>query len=248
MKIGRTLWIVLGVFLVILGSIWLMAVMTVVFSEWSSLIPAITGVVDIIVLLIITGVSVLFFGLGLAITALGLLLIVKKGSSPQRERKRAQREENHRKLEQRRQEQYYTLECELETGLPLAKGARCTLLLNRKTLIIRGGGVTFSIGCDKVTDMAVQTQTQLQHYFASSAGGALAGGMLFGPIGAAYGGRMRHIKVQEQTDYLVITYWKEQDLSCLLFRLTTPGDRKRARKLVAKKQQLITKNDVSVEI
>ena len=52
-----------------------------------------------------------------------------------------------------------------------------------------GSGIRYELSKDKVTDIAVKTDVEIQQQYVSSAGGALAGGMLFGPLGAIVAGR-----------------------------------------------------------
>ncbi len=45
----------------------------------------------------------------------------------------------------------------------------------------------------------------------SSVGGAIAGGVMFGPLGAIIGGRAKNKKVKTVTRYFIITYINDQE-------------------------------------
>ena len=64
-------------------------------------------------------------------------------------------------------------------------------------------------------------------HLVSSAGGALAGGMLFGPLGAIVAGRTKVKKNRAVTNYLIFTYLADEGISYISFELTGQAQQKK---------------------
>ena len=77
------------------------------------------------------------------------------------------------------------------SGLPVAAKAECQLLSYPDRYDFYFGKTKFSLAKSKVTDVCCKDETQFQQQYVSSAGGAVGGGMLFGPVGAMVGGRTK---------------------------------------------------------
>lgn len=108
-------------------------------------------------------------------------------------------------------------------GLPLAEGTVCTVSLNENGFKFLGAGTVFNLDINKITDVAVNTDTNTQTttQYVSNPGGAVAGGLLFGAAGAAIGGRAKK-KTDTVTTYdfaLVITYVNENAVNYISFEL-----------------------------
>lgn len=114
-------------------------------------------------------------------------------------------------------------------GLPLAPGADCGITCVNGRLAIKGGGNTINLSLDKVTDVSIQSEAEIRKQYVSSVGGAVAGAVLFGPVGAVIGGRAKQKQTRTVTSYLVITYLKDDQVSVIFFQIF---DFLRARKLV----------------
>ena len=71
----------------------------------------------------------------------------------------------------------------------------------------------------KITDISVKTDVEIQKQYVSSAGGAIAGGMVFGPLGAIVGGRVKEKKTREFTYYLIFTYRSDAEISYISFEI-----------------------------
>lgn len=78
-----------------------------------------------------------------------------------------------------------------QAGLPLAQNAPCTIIAESDCFKFVGGGNSFELNRSKITDISVKTDVEIQKQYVSSAGGAIAGGMVFGPLGAIVGGRVK---------------------------------------------------------
>ena len=80
----------------------------------------------------------------------------------------------------------------------------------------------------------------------SSAGGAVAGAMLFGPLGAAIGGRAKTSNTYKFTDYLIFTY-KDKSGEIAYMGYTAPS-RKDANHFIATVKPHLPKAPANVEL
>lgn len=105
------------------------------------------------------------------------------------------------------------------TGLPLAEGTNCTIHYSSNGLSFVAGGNTFNLSNNKITDMCIKTDAEIQRQYVSSIGGAVGGAVLFGPIGAMIGGRAKEKKTTSLTHYLIITYLKDNNVAYICFEV-----------------------------
>jgi len=109
-------------------------------------------------------------------------------------------------------------------GLPVPPGTQCLLHLTENGLAISSLSGKFNISIDKLMSIATKTDTDIQKskQYVSSAGGAVAGGMMFGAVGAMIGGRAKEKESTVTTikNYMVVTYKKEDSIDYLLFELS----------------------------
>lgn len=106
------------------------------------------------------------------------------------------------------------------SGLPIAENSICTLLLYSDKIEINANGAQFNLQKDKITDASLQRDVDIQKQYTSSAGGAVAGALLFGPAGALIAGRAKKKKVKDVHYYLIFTYKKEDSLEYIAFDAT----------------------------
>ena len=106
-----------------------------------------------------------------------------------------------------------------QAGLPLAQDAPCTIIAENDCFKFIGGGNSFELNRSKITDISVKTDVEIQKQYVSSAGGAIAGGMVFGPLGAIVGGRVKEKKTREFTYYLIFTYRSDAEISYISFEI-----------------------------
>jgi hypothetical protein len=102
-------------------------------------------------------------------------------------------------------------------GLSVPEGTPCTLFVYPYALVINCGGVDFRLEAHRIKSMVVKTDIDIQKQLVSSAGGAVGGALLFGPIGALIGGRAKTKRTTEVHSYLILTYMKDGDLSYIAF-------------------------------
>lgn len=91
-------------------------------------------------------------------------------------------------------------------GLPIAEGVNCKVLYFKDRLEIRFNNMKFLLDINKILDICLKTDKEIQSQYVSSAGGAVGGALLFGPVGALIGGRTKEKKITKTTTYLIITY------------------------------------------
>lgn len=104
-------------------------------------------------------------------------------------------------------------------GLPLAENAECNICYGSDEFIVSGGGNTFRLPFQKITDICIKTDEEIQKQYVSSLGGAVGGYMLFGGIGAAIGGRAKKKTIKKTTHNFIITYIKNDSIDYLGFEV-----------------------------
>ena len=82
---------------------------------------------------------------------------------------------------------------------------------------IEVGSNTFNIDLNKITDMTVTSDTEMQNQYVSSTGGAIGGALLFGPLGAMVAGRAKKKQTKTTTYYFVITYTSNDEVKYISF-------------------------------
>lgn len=102
-------------------------------------------------------------------------------------------------------------------GLPVADGTQCDIYYSGEYISVIAGGMTFNLDYNIITDAAIKTDVEISKQYVSSAGGAVGGALLFGPVGAMIGGRTKEKVNREITNYLIITYLKGNEVSYLCF-------------------------------
>lgn len=95
-------------------------------------------------------------------------------------------------------------------GLPIAENIYCSIKLEDDKFIFSSGSMHFELQKSKIKDICIRTDIEIQQYYVSSAGGAAAGAMLFGPVGAIIGGRTKMKSIKHKTYYLIITYQSDE--------------------------------------
>lgn len=102
-----------------------------------------------------------------------------------------------------------SLKCTMKhvNGLPIAENINCDVTATDDKFIFSSGVMKFELEKSKIIDMCINTDRELQQQYVSSVGGTIAGGVLFGPLGAIIGGRAKKKKVKNEVhNYFIITY------------------------------------------
>lgn len=103
------------------------------------------------------------------------------------------------------------------TGLSLPEDTSCKLYIHDEKIIIESNGIKFNLYKDKILNVCIKTETEIQKQYVSSLGSAIAGGALFGPLGAIIGGRVKEKKSKSTTKYLIYTYKKDNEIDYIAF-------------------------------
>ncbi len=132
-------------------------------------------------------------------------------------------------------------------GLPIAENLPCTIFSYPDRIEFKSGTTGIKLARNKITDMCIKTDTEIQNQAVSSVGGAIAGGVMFGPLGAVIGGRAKTKTVRTITQYLIITYTGSQEnLKYIGFDVT--HNLGPALKLVKEFKELNTTSGIRIEL
>jgi len=132
-------------------------------------------------------------------------------------------------------------------GLPLAENLLCEVFSYPDRIEFKAGTTNIKLAREKITDMCLKFDTEIQNQAVSSIGGAMAGGVMFGTLGAIIGGRAKNKKVKTTTQYLIITYTGEQgELKYIGFDIK--NNPPSAAKLVKEFRELNTNSGVQIEL
>ncbi len=132
-------------------------------------------------------------------------------------------------------------------GLPIAENLLCEVFSYPDRIEFKAGTTNIKLAREKITDMCLKFDTEIQNQAVSSVGGAIAGGVMFGTLGAIIGGRAKTKKVKNTTQYLIITYAGEQgELKYIGFDIK--NNPPSAAKLVKEFRELNTNSGVQIEL
>ena len=96
-------------------------------------------------------------------------------------------------------------------GLPISEGKVCDCFLMPNAIMIEVNQSQYYIGSGQLTEVSVKKDVEIKEAYVSSAGGALAGGLMFGALGAAVGGRVKKKRDLKVKKFLVIGYVQNED-------------------------------------
>lgn len=129
-----------------------------------------------------------------------------------------------------------TVKCKLQLvgGLDLAAGSICSAMCSPEFISFSASGQTFTLSPEKLIDVSVMTPQEIQTQYVSSVGGAIAGGILLGPIGAALGGTAQKKKTKIVRQYLIFAYQADSEVKYIVFDVTSaPQNGKKISKIYA---------------
>lgn len=104
-------------------------------------------------------------------------------------------------------------------GLPIAEDSFVEFYVYPDCYKTVANGAEFKLDRTKVIDVCVKTNTEIQKQYVSSVGGAIGGAVLFGPIGAMIGGRAKQKQSRTITNYLIVTYMKDDEIKYIAYEL-----------------------------
>lgn len=113
-------------------------------------------------------------------------------------------------------------------GLNLPQNVTCSVICLMSRVVFVSSGQEFSLPTEKLVNVSIQTATQIQKQYVSSVGGAVAGALLLGPLGAVIGGAANKRSIKLNTKYLIFTYRDSEEIKYVLLDVTQrlPGARK----------------------
>lgn len=134
-------------------------------------------------------------------------------------------------------------------GLPIAENLLCEIFSFPNRIEFKSGTTNITLMREKITYMCIKTDTEIQQQLVSSVGGAIAGGAMFGTLGAVIGGRAKTKKIKTVTKYLIITYMNNQnELTYIGFELPNNFALSSAYSLIGEFNQLNTNSNVHVDL
>ncbi len=123
-------------------------------------------------------------------------------------------------------------------GLPIPENTLCQVYSTPSRIEIVANGQQFNLTKEKIIDVSITTNTEIQKQLVSSSGGAVGGALLFGAVGALIGGRTKAEEVKQEKSYLIFTYQKENETKYVGFDISSGGTSEiRAEKFVKEFQQ-----------
>lgn len=109
---------------------------------------------------------------------------------------------------------------QLVGGLNLPEGTTCTTKCYDDKIDFSANGQDFSLSTDKLIDVSVMTTREIQQQYVSSIGGAVAGAVLLGPLGAILGGAAQKKNIRRNQKYLTFTYLSGEETKYIVFDIT----------------------------
>lgn len=102
-------------------------------------------------------------------------------------------------------------------GLPLPLDVNCEVLAYQNHIQFQANGLDFNLERQRITDISIKTDVEIQSQYVSSVGGAVGGAILFGGLGAIVGGRAKQKQTTTRTHYLIFTYTKDNEVKYISF-------------------------------
>lgn len=115
-------------------------------------------------------------------------------------------------------------------GLPWGEQTACSVYLYPDKYVFWRNKNTYTLSMDKITDVCIKTDIEIQKAYVSSVGGAVGGAVLFGTLGAMIGGRVKEKRDTTISKFLIFTYNKDGETKYISFEI--PSHNKNASKFV----------------
>lgn len=98
-------------------------------------------------------------------------------------------------------------------GLPLSEQTVCRVFLCKDKIIIKNlkNVNIYNLSMNKILDVNIKSEKEIQISYTSSVGGAVGGAVLFGPLGAMIGGRKKKKVDKIIHSFLIFTYNNEKE-------------------------------------
>lgn len=192
--------------------------------------------------------AAMFFAiLSLACIVANIIVTTKMKIQANKNKKIARQHQNEYMQELKKQGFVLDVQARHISGLNTAENMLCNIEVWKDTYKFNMNNINFSLARNKVIDVAMKTETEIQQHYVSSVGGAVLGGALLGAAGAAYGGRVKKKEDVTTTYYVVFTFFgeNETDIKNIIFQ-SDIGD---ATKLVSDFHSNKTEaNNINIEL
>ncbi|WP_312280804.1 hypothetical protein [Oscillibacter sp.] len=103
------------------------------------------------------------------------------------------------------------------SGLNLPQNAKCKVVCLNKKIAVEAIGQEVNLSTEKIINVDILTNTEIQKQYVSSVGGAIAGAMVLGAFGAILGGAATQRNIKINTKYLIFTYRGEDKPEYIIF-------------------------------
>lgn len=102
-------------------------------------------------------------------------------------------------------------------GLNLLPNVMCKVICFPEELVVEASSQSFHIPDEKLVFVKKMSKTDIIKQYTPNVGGAVAGALIAGPIGALIGGSGSVRTVRLKSKYLVIAYQGEREVQYILF-------------------------------
>lgn len=102
-------------------------------------------------------------------------------------------------------------------GLPISEGTMTDAFWCNDKIVFEANGTSYNLLLSKLTDVSENTDVEIQKQYVSSNGGAVAGAVMFGALGAMIGGRAKEKTTNTVTKYLIFTYVDNDEVKYIAF-------------------------------
>lgn len=102
-------------------------------------------------------------------------------------------------------------------GLPIAENTPTQILSCPNEYEFLANNTSFKLDKNKIQDISITNDVEIQKSYSSSVGGAIGGAVLFGPLGAMIGGRAKEKTSRIINSYLIFTYLDNNEIKYIAF-------------------------------
>lgn len=102
-------------------------------------------------------------------------------------------------------------------GLPIAENTITKIFSCPNEYEFLANNTSFKLDKNKVQDISITNDVEIQKSYSSSVGGAIGGAVLFGPLGAMIGGRSKEKTSRIINSYLIFTYSDNNEIKYIAF-------------------------------
>jgi len=105
-------------------------------------------------------------------------------------------------------------------GLPIADGVPVVVNMLGDKFTFEYNQNTYNLPFDRIEDIVAKREEEIQSAYVSSIGGAVGGALLFGPLGAMIGGRVKKKTSRDTSFYMIFSYTKDGEIAFISFEFT----------------------------